>query len=224
MQYKLIIFDLDDTLFDYNRTEQVAVEFACNQQGIPYSSNTYMKYKTANLTAKTRIKSYLRNLTKFRKMRVEVFFELLSFTNGDASKFVDDYLEYSKIGIMIDGVEETIPCLNVKKVVATNGSDIPRYNKFINSTIAPYFSAFYSSERLGSIKPDVMFYKKILSEMGTSPSDALVVGNNFETDILSALNCGLDVCWFNWKMEAVPEQYSKIKVIYQFQDLQNIIG
>lgn len=51
-RYKLFIFDLDDTLFDYKATEKNAVAEACKSVGIQFTDLIYREYKRANDKAK----------------------------------------------------------------------------------------------------------------------------------------------------------------------------
>ena len=88
---ELLIFDLDNTLFDYDQTEIFAIEAACLAQNIPFDESVYKLYKQANNWAKKELPSYIMNLPQFRALRVCKFFELASVAGRDVEKFITDY-------------------------------------------------------------------------------------------------------------------------------------
>lgn len=221
-KYRLIILDLDDTLFDHEFTERNAVAYACANQNIAFDSNIFLLYKKANYLAKKNVKDYLFDPQNFRKTRIEFFFNLLGLINYNATKFLEDYLIHSKQGILLDGVEETLRNIKTTKVVATNGSNQPRLDKMRNSSISSLIADFYSSERLGVAKPDKRFYQLILEDKATPHKESIVVGDKYETDIIPAIDLGLDACWFNWKKQDESDISPKVKVIHKFDELINI--
>lgn len=222
-KYQLIIFDLDDTLFNHEWTEKNAVSYACTNQHIAFDTKIFSIYKMANNLAKKDVPDYLFNLQLFRKTRIHFFFNMLGLNDYDEIKFLDDYLLYSKRGILLDGVEETLRCIQAVKVIATNGADYPRLDKIQNSPLYPLITDFYSSERLGVAKPDNRFYQLILEDQAIQRNKVLVVGDKYEIDIIPAINLGLDACWFNWKNNVESNISNKVQVIYKFSDLLKIV-
>lgn len=198
MKYNFLIFDLDDTLFDYSLTEKLALKNACMNQKINFDEEKYLQYKEANKIAKQMIPDYLKKLSEFRICRVRQFFLLIGESNKDVEKFVSDYEENSKIGFLFDDVIDTIFKMDfITKVVATNGCHDIRYSKFRNSEIKDCFNGFYSSEQLGVEKPNKEFFEKILSFYNVNHNEVLVIGDNVKTDIYGALNANLDCCLIN---------------------------
>lgn len=136
-RYKLLIFDLDDTLFDYKATEKHAVAEACKSVGIPFTDSIYREYKRANDKAKKSIPKYIDCLEHFREVRACYFLEMQEISLDYMQVFIDTYMEASKRGILIQGIEETLLLLNsVRKVIGTNGTTTPRKDKLLNSSIA----------------------------------------------------------------------------------------
>lgn len=226
MKYKFLIFDLDDTLFDYSLSEVNALKNACMNQMIDFDEKKYIQYKEANKIAKQMMPDYLKKLSEFRKCRVKHFFFLIGEDNKDVEKFVFDYEENSKIGFLFDDVIDSLSRLDfVTKVVATNGCHSIRYNKFINSKIKDYFVGFFSSEQLGVEKPDKNFFEKILSFYNINRKEVLVIGDNVKTDIYGALNANLDCCLINRnKVEiSLSVLNNKIYIIENLNELIHIL-
>lgn len=211
MKRNAIVFDCDDTLFDYFASEKTAVKVACQKQGILFSSEVYNHYRAASIIAKRSTVDYMLNLSEFRRIRVAEFFQQLGFS-GNRDLFIQDYLEASKDGILLPEVLETIKDLHnlFVLIVATNGSDIPRKNKLQTSSINSYFDHFFSSEYLKIAKPDKLFFEKILEETGLSPCNAISVGDSYETDVCSAMDAGMRAVWFNWKAKNSVHSNNKL--------------
>ena len=61
--------------------------------------------------------------------------------------------------------------------------------------LAPLFSAVMDSAVVGCSKPDPRIFQQALAALGAAPSDAWMIGDNFETDIRPAAALGLRTCW-----------------------------
>lgn len=202
MRYKLLIFDIDDTLFDYSKTERRALLSACRDYSIDLPENIlYEYYKKANRIVHNDMGEItINNLPIFRERRINLFFSLLSIECKEPNVFYKTMLLHSQRGDLIDGVFDTLSVLKHRILIAaTNGTDFPRKDKLLNSPIAVFFNGFYSSESLGVSKPHPAFFESIISKYDVSKKDVLVVGDSISTDILCAQNIGVTSCWFNWK-------------------------
>lgn len=197
-RYKLLIFDLDDTLFDYKATEKNAVAEACKSVGLRFTESIYREYKRANIKAKKSIPEYIDYLEHFREARACYFLETYGISLDYMQIFIDTYMEASKKGVLIAGIEETLLLLPpVRKVIGTNGSTTPRKDKLMNSSIAKYFEKFYSSELLGVSKPSREFFEKIAKDNCVKVRECLYIGDNWCVDIEGAVNAGMDACFIN---------------------------
>lgn len=224
--YKLIIFDLDDTLFDYEETEKYAIFKSCENLGITFCGDLYATYKKANNSIRKEYGLLTSiNIQQFRYARVKKFFHLINNSKINPNDFIKQYLENSTVGILIEGVQETLEKLKgVFKIVATNGSNYPRQNKLEGSAIAKYIDAYYSSETLGVAKPNSEFFLKIMKKYDVMKNKVLSVGDNYATDVQCAIELGIDGCWFNYRLKtqtfALPKN---VYIIEKFNKLINIV-
>lgn len=225
--YLLLIFDLDDTLFDYKATEKRAVRAACNALGIKYSDETYAKYKKANDYAKSRVPAYIDDLSTFRKVRADLFLSYMHIKPDIRDRFVNVYLEESTKGILNPEVEETLSELsNIKKVIGTNGSTYPRIDKVKNSPISKYIDEFYSSEYLGISKPNPGFFYRIAELSNIEIAQSLYIGDNWDIDIEGAISSGMDACYLNSSNKFSVEQIGDSKVFHinHMKQLIKVVG
>ena len=66
--------------------------------------------------------------------------------------------------------------------------------------LADYFSRIYCFKNTHLSKGEA-FYRHILSDLDIPASEALMVGDGFEKDILAANAVGIFAAWFNWRSE-----------------------
>ena len=87
-KYRLLIFDLDDTLFDYKKTEISALKKTLECLGIPYDEKYYQLYKNANNEAKKMVDNYILNLPSFRRHRASSFLNSINKSDVSISRFI----------------------------------------------------------------------------------------------------------------------------------------
>jgi putative hydrolase of the HAD superfamily len=87
-----------------------------------------------------------------------------------------------------------------KLCLATNASD--SYEKEIWAALrrvglSQFLDRVYCSRRIGHRKPSPDFFEYILNDLGVHRSRVIMVGDDFESDVLGAVQCGIRAIWFN---------------------------
>lgn len=201
--YKYFLFDADDTLFDYNKAEQNALNKMLSLYNYEYSEELRSKYKKINSDA---WKSYERgeiSKESMQELRFLRLFEVMS-VNWDAAEFNKKYLiELGKGGFIIDGAYELCEKLylsNKTICIITNGILLSQKTRLEHSTIKPFISKLFVSEEIGYAKPQIEYFNYVLSNIECeNKENVLVIGDLLETDILGASAAGIDSCWLNAK-------------------------
>lgn len=70
-----------------------------------------------------------------------------------------------------------------------------------------YFTQIFTAHNLGCSKPSRSFYEKILTTLGSSPEEVLMVGDDFQSDVVGSAKVGIRSIWF------VPDGLSDIRSI-----------
>jgi putative hydrolase of the HAD superfamily len=73
---------------------------------------------------------------------------------------------------------------DVKKGLARVGADT-------------YFTFIFSSWELGFEKPDPRFFRFIIEKLSTDPANCIMIGDNYEKDIIAAKTAGMKTILFN---------------------------
>ena len=103
--------------------------------------------------------------------------------------------------------------------MTSNGFHEVQYKKLTASGMKDYFTTVILSEDAGANKPSPQFFDYAFRISGANPATTLMIGDNFDTDIMGAKQAGLDVLYFN-RFPAYPAPQP---VNYEVSSLRDII-
>lgn len=200
MRYDWILFDADNTLFDFDQSERFALATALEDIGIAMSEEMLSLYHQINRATWRDFEDGKLEKSVLRTKRFDDFFEAIG-TKSDASRFSKSYLYYlSTTSFMLDGARDLLEELSgpYKLAMITNGLKEVQRPRIRQADLFDLFDVIVVSDEIGHSKPDVRFFDYTFSEMGhPERSGALVVGDNLNSDIKGGNNYGLDTCWYN---------------------------
>jgi FMN phosphatase YigB (HAD superfamily) len=90
-------------------------------------------------------------------------------------------------------------------------------NALRRAALDEYFSRIFCFKNTGLSKGEA-FYHHILDSLDIPASEALMVGDSFEKDVLEANRAGMDAIWFNPRSEKVQSSISYSSV-YTMREL-----
>ena len=103
--------------------------------------------------------------------------------------------------------------------IVSNGFRNVQYDKLRNSGLLHYFDTIVLSEEVGFMKPDPRFFEHALEKSAANASQVLLVGDNYEVDVLGARQYGIDALHFNrniTSMNTLPQTIINMKEIFAF--------
>ncbi|HEY4322423.1 MAG TPA: YjjG family noncanonical pyrimidine nucleotidase [Mucilaginibacter sp.] len=222
--YKHIFFDLDHTIWDFDKNaEETLYElydiYKLDEIGLPsaalfietYTRNNHQlwaDYHTGKIT-----KNELRE-TRFKR----TFLELGVHADAVPLAFEDDYVKLCPTKTnLFPHAHETLKYLSNKYILhlITNGFKETSEYKIGNTNIGGYFKHVIISEIVGVNKPDKAIFEHALDLVGAKKNESLMVGDSIEADVYGALNFGMDAIYFNPfnapKPDDVPLQITHLK-------------
>ena len=201
MDYELILFDADGTLFDYDRAERHALEEACCKHGLEYSERLLKRYRKINSALWRQLEE---GFITSAEIRVERFRSLLCELGLDAAsapELAQDYLSHLAQGAyLIDGAEEICRYLapNYRLAILTNGIQEVQTSRFQASPLVPYFDRLIISEEVGFSKPRPEIFEYAMNALGhRCRSTTMIVGDSLTSDMRGGINYGIATCWYN---------------------------
>lgn len=201
MKYRLVLFDADETLFDFRKGEAICFAETMKDQGLPSSGpSLFEDYRKISLELWTALE--LGQITKefLKTERWRRLFEKHGL-NGDPRRASDRYL--GGLSMQAHLFDESLAVCEALKNHAvlgfiTNGVSSVQRSRLSLSPLAPLFDFMVISEDCGYVKPDRRIFDHALEEANhTDRSTVLMVGDRLEADILGAANAGIDSVWFN---------------------------
>ena len=200
MKYKWLLFDLDGTLFDYDKGEKIAFQQTFIDFTLDYQDEYLKNYDSIN---KELWKKFELGEIEVSVLKVERF-ELLLNKIGhkrNAEEFSKKYQNnLSNCTYLLDGVEDLLSELEkrYRMMLITNGLKAVQRPRLKNSSIKNYFTDIVISEEVGSAKPDKKIFDIAFEKMNTTEkSEVLMIGDSLTSDIAGGINYGLDTCWLN---------------------------
>jgi putative hydrolase of the HAD superfamily len=224
-----IFFDLDHTLWDYDRNSEIALDelfdqFSLELAGIPSKSEFIEVFHKANQTVWNLFDENRMNRDELRNKRMELVYEEFGLSLDPPVGFHDAYYAVcSKGNHLIQGTEDILEWLQDKYClhIITNGFEDAQHEKLRNSGIAGFFETVTTSERADSKKPDPAYFEFALNQASATIKNSLVIGDGLRTDVAGARRFGLPVIWFNPENALPP--FEDLAYITRLQDLKTML-
>lgn len=229
-RYKDIFLDFDDTLYDTHGNADIALgelyeDFALHEYfddiekfRVPYwqtNVELWKQYAAGEIDRATLIvERFRRPLSKGRGLE--------NVSEKFCLEVSDHFLDLCAVkpGV-IEGAHEVMGYLvsrGYKLHMCSNGFHEVQYRKLKSSGMTDYFDTIVLSEDAGSNKPSKRYFDYAFRVTGADPCHTLMIGDNFQADILGAKGAGLDVMWFNPQGQKATEA-----VNYEIRRLRDIM-
>lgn len=200
--YKQLIFDADDTLFDFQTAEKIALQMTLKEFEVGYSLELHQHYKRISKRLWDDLELGLVTQETLKYKRFEELFEIMTLKQ-DVNAVAHRYLEnLSGQGILLDGALELVQALSQKYdlYLLTNGITTVQKGRFQHSPIMGCLKGVIISEEAGVNKPDVKIFEFLNEKYGPfEKTEMLMIGDSLSSDIQGGVNYGIDTCWFNPK-------------------------
>lgn len=223
-KYKTILFDIDDTIIDFNIDQKKAFEEAFQAIGYHCDEEMYKDYTRINAGMWELLDEGKLSLQDLCVKRFEVFFK--KYNIPEEPKKFDRLLTlgFQKTGTPMKGAKEVLERLqkDFELVIATNGPKDQQYHRLDNANFSQYFSKIFVSEEVGYNKPHIKYFEKVFEEIDNKDkSSILIVGDSISSDIRGGMNAGIDTCWFNRKNK---DNHSHFQPTYEIKELEEVFA
>ena len=202
MKYTTLLFDLDDTLLDFEKAEEKAFFKTLKENNINIIGNMFEKYKIIN---KALWKNYEMGLIDQADLMIQRYKELFEIynINNDEEYINECYLKNLMFGnFTINGAKEFLSDIKnqCKVYVVTNGKSSTQRKRIADSEINEFIDDIITSEEAGYRKPYKDFFDCAFAKLNIeSKNKTLLIGDSLYADIKGAIDYGIDSCWFNVK-------------------------
>lgn len=217
---KLVLWDIDGTLTDFKKAEEIGIKKCFEQFNLGECSNEMLKdYSEINDRYWKMLEKKEITKPELLVKRFDEFFKKYKI-KCNSKKFNIAYQEELRQEVCLQpGAKKTVSelkKLNIPQYVVTNGLVESQNKKLKNVRLHSYFENVFISDEIGHDKPTVEFFKPVLKEINEKYPDIkkeeiLIVGDSLSSDIQGGINIGIKTCWFNPK-HAISEMHRDYEV------------
>lgn len=194
LRFSTILFDLDETLLNnvagnYRFYAWLIDQLDSNLLQDPLTREVIlqqvMRWNNLGIDDK-RMTVYQNMLNKYPSIKAS-YSQMWDMTVNNGARFIEPF-------------PATFEVLKIAKEkykvgIVTNGDPIFQRLKLKKTGIDKLIDKVIVSGDKNIHKPDPAIYLEACELLGSQPIETLFIGDNFSTDIVGALNVGMDVCW-----------------------------
>ena len=200
---KHIFFDLDHTLWDFEKNSAATFELLFDKFNISLDLTQFLEvYVPANMEYWKLYRQCKIAKEELRYRRLSDVFNRCNYRVSDRmiGEMADGYIEYlSSFTHVFDYTKELLDYLVERYPlhILTNGFAEIQSKKLKGAGLESYFQTVVNAEDVGFKKPDPRIFAFALDKAKATASESLMIGDDLEADILGAKNCGFDALHFD---------------------------
>lgn len=203
VQYKAVIFDIDDTLYDRQKAQVEIIKLIRGEleeffMGIDEETLTEAFLKSDDLAMEKFGEDTPAHI--FRMGRNRFFLNLIGLDEDYSEEITEMYVRlYPQVNAPSDGVITLVNELAKRFLlgVLSNGHSDVQYGKLETLGIKDLFNSIVISSEVQLWKPDPAIFTLTCDDLGVKSEESLYVGNSYENDVVGAKSAGLGACWYN---------------------------
>ena len=224
---KVILWDVDGTLLDFEKAEYAAMKICFNKFGLGECTDEMIeRYAEINKRYWERLERGEVTRQQVLICRFEDFFKAEGIVSDCAAEL---NLEYQRqLGENVFFCDDSYDLLSqlkasgkVKQYAVTNGSKVAQDGKLNKSGLINLFDDVFISEVVGVEKPGIGYFEHVWSVIGHyEPDEVMIVGDSLTSDIRGGNNAGILTCWYNPK--ELPNNKG-VRVDYEIRHLNEVM-
>jgi len=219
-KYTHLFFDLDNTLWDFEKNSFDAMQktfhsFGLAEKNIEFQLffDTYSKhnkrfwqeYRDGNI-----------HKNELKRLRFQKTLNDLSIGKVDPVEMNSVYLsEMSKQTHLVPGTIRLLEYLKSKGYllfIITNGFREVQHKKLELSGLIPYFNKVFISEDVKAPKPSKEIFEYAIKSANARKKTSLMIGDDPDVDIMGALNFGIDAILFDSGNHQISRFDTRVKL------------
>lgn len=199
-----IFFDLDHTLWDFDKNSALTFKKIFDIHQVAVDIDKFLSvYEPINLNYWKLYREEKIDKTNLRYRRLRDTFDAVDYDISDKiiHYLSEDYINYlTTFNHLFEGAIDILEHLfgDYELHIITNGFEEAQQRKIDNANIGHFFKTVTNSEAAGVKKPNPIIFNHALKLANANPTESLMIGDNYEADILGALDVGLHAILFNY--------------------------
>ncbi len=205
-KYRHIFFDLDNTLWDFNRNsaevlEELFHKYKLSELGVPSFEIFLDKYRNRNEMMWEQYRLGKIDKITLRDKRFSLtFWDIGLDAELTPPELSEEYIKISPTkNNLFPHAHEVLEALQKKYTlhIITNGFEEAQHIKLKAADLKKYFTNIIISEHTGYKKPDIKIFQYSAESANATAEECVMVGDGLVVDILGAIEAGWDAIYFN---------------------------
>ena len=210
---RVIFFDVDNTLLDFRKCAQLAMQNAAAQQGICLPESAEESFHRINDSLWLGIQDGSLTMKELHAVRWVTILEELG-VEGDGAEMEKAFVkELHESAELMDGAMELVRGLSRKYTlcIASNAALEEQTHRLEKAGLLPYFSKIFTSAEIGCAKPQKAFFDACFEQLpGVRPEETIMIGDSISSDMEGAHDYGMRTYWLNLEnREDIPDCVDK---------------
>ena len=199
MRYPYLLFDADNTLFDFDRSNRVAFNAVCAAFSLPDDDETFALYERCNNAMWA---AFDRGECTKDFLVVQRFRNFLAALGVERDPAACNQLHLHTLeqqSYLLSHAEEVCRELSRshKLYLVTNAVASVQRSRLGRSVIRPYISDAFISEEAGAAKPDPAYFDYVFARIGgITKENCIVIGDSLSSDMQGGRNAGIATCYY----------------------------
>jgi putative hydrolase of the HAD superfamily len=203
-KYTTLFFDFDNTLWDFDKNSFFALRETFKFYGLEFTDGEFETIFSVYSKHNERMWELYRaqeiKKNELVRQRFSKTFAEVGILGVDPVDFNAKYLEeMPKQPHLVDGSREILDYLFTRYnlYIITNGFREVQHKKLENTMLSGYFKKVFISEDIKAPKPSREFFEFAIKSANAKKKKSLIIGDDWEADIVGALNFGLDQVYYS---------------------------
>lgn len=228
---RVVLSDLDDTLFDHRRATRSALAAVhADEPALARTPFDELDRRHRALLDLLHL-DVLAGRRSIDEARVERFRRLLEegYARDAAQRAVEVARGYRRA---YEGARFAVPGAialaaglrraRIPLVIVTNNIVEEQRLKLAETGLAAYVDVLITSEEVGASKPDSRIFLAALDRVAATAADAVMLGDAWTTDIVGAQGAGIRAVWFNRFGEPSPDP--SVPELHDLEPLDRVLS
>ncbi len=224
-KYRTILWDLDQTLLDFDRSMDYAIRAVFGQYDLYIDEEIAARYEVINRDHWSRLERGEITKEEVKVGRFRTLFEELGIRHIKPEEIAVSYQEaLGSVYYYIDGAVEVVTKLRelgYHQYVVTNGVNKTQNSKMKLSGFDKLMDGVFVSELMGYPKPMKGYFDACFATLPEGTREhSILVGDSLTSDMQGANNAGIAACWFNPQGK---EKDIAVRIDYEIRHLKELL-
>ena len=227
MKYDWLLFDLDNTILDFDQAMVFALKKTIAEHHIPEQEDHLTIYNKINKRCWEEMEKGIITQERLRTLRMERFLNHLEMDISPIQFSEAYHFHLANDIYFMPDAKELIEEWSAQFPLAlvTNGLKEIQRTRLEKSDLEKHFQHIIISDEIGIAKPHQAFFDHVFEKIDFPKKEkVMIIGDSLSSDIRGGNDYGIATCWLNLQNKAIPEDNAPTFTIGNLGELRSVIG